>query len=283
MPAQSLPKLPLPLLIAAVIVWGLCWYFVDKEAAFKLALAYAALAWVFLYLRPQQYVTKSLLSLLLLGVLPLFVAAQSEHWGLSWSENPDTIVGVTILLMAGCMGIAVWRRNHQAATRISVAQATLFLIRTDRLYEWIGLISAVLGLALLGLLYVLLLWQNDWWYRLIAAVFLGGVSILCWLLRQKHIETYQNTQAQGGEWIEITDAGMRWQQLQHGLDTAILTQQQLTWAQIQRLDVHENTVIVEAFEPKMVLNIRHFGPFLSANNLLNTLVKLKHQARKSGL
>ena len=285
MPAQSLPKLPLPTLITAAVVWGLCWYFLDKEAAFKLALAYAAMAWVFLYLRPQQHVAKFLLGLLLLGVLPLFVVAQSEHWGLSWSENPDTTIGVTILLMAGFMGVAIWRRNHQAATRITAAQATLFLIRTDRLYELIGLTSAVLGCALLAVLYVLLQWQSDWLYRFIVAVFLGGASILCWQLRQKQIGTYQNTQAQGGEWIEITDTGIRWQQLQHDLHshTPILMQQQLTWVQIQRLDVHENTVIVEAFEPKVVLNIHHFGPFFSANNLLNTLVKLKYQARKSGL
>ena len=124
MPTPSLPKTPLPTLIAAAVVGGLCGYFLDKEAAFKLALAYAAMAWVFLYLRPHQQATKSLLGLLLLGVLPLFVVTQSEHWALNWSENPDTTIGLTMLLMAIFMGITVWRSNHQAATRITAEQAT---------------------------------------------------------------------------------------------------------------------------------------------------------------
>ena len=167
--------------------------------------------------------------------------------------------------------------------RIEASQANFFLIRTDHLYELIALTSMVFGFGLLGVLYVLLQWQTDWQYKWLVALPLGGFSLLCWHIRRKQIEHYQATQSQGGEWIEITDTGIRWQQLKNDDQGHYLEQHQLYWAQIQRFDLHRNTVIVEALEPKTLLKIHHFGLFRSKNNLLNTLVKLKYQAQKSGL
>ena len=276
--AKPLPKLPIPTLITAAVVWGLCWYFLDNNAAFKLGVVYAIVAGFFLYLRPDYPVSKTLLFLLLLCVLPLFITEQIERFGFDEYQDAEAVTGQTLLLLSVFFSVLLLRRNHQAAMRIEAAQANFFQIRTDHLYELIAFTSIVFSFALLGTMYVLLQWQTDWLNKLMAALLLGGFSMLCWHIRQKQIKHYQATQSQGGEWVEITDIGIRWQQLQNGLQDPVVVQHQLAWAQIQRLDLYKNTVIVEAFEPKTMLKIHHFGPFRSANNLLKTLVKLKYQA-----
>ena len=281
--AKPLPKLPIPVLITAAVILGLCWYFLDQDAVFKLSVVYTVLAGCCLYLRSDYPASKALLFLLLLCVLPLFVTEQIERLGLEVYQDSDAIVDLTWMVLSVFIGVYLLRRNHLTAMRIEASQANFFLIRTDHLYELIALTSMVFGFGLLGVLYVLLQWQTDWQYKWLVALPLGGFSLLCWHIRRKQIEHYQATQSQGGEWIEITDTGIRWQQLKNDDQGHYLEQHQLYWAQIQRFDLHRNTVIVEALEPKTLLKIHHFGLFRSKNNLLNTLVKLKYQAQKSGL
>lgn len=128
------------------MIWGLCWYFLDHDAAFKLSVVYAVLAGFCLYLRPDYPVSKALLLLLLLCVLPLLVAEQIERLGLDEYQDSDTIVDMTWMVLSVFIGMYLLRRNHLTAMCIEASQANFFLIRTDHLYELIALTSMIWAL-----------------------------------------------------------------------------------------------------------------------------------------
>ena len=56
--AKPLPKLPIPVLITAAVILGLCWYFLDQDAVFKLSVVYTVLAGCCLYLRSDYLLQK---------------------------------------------------------------------------------------------------------------------------------------------------------------------------------------------------------------------------------
>ena len=116
--AKPLPKLPIPVLITAAVILGLCWHFLDQDAVFKLSVVYTVLAGCCLYLRSDYPASKALLFLLLLCVLPLFVTEQIERLGLEVYQDSDAIVDLTWMVLSVFIGVYLLRRNHLTAMRI---------------------------------------------------------------------------------------------------------------------------------------------------------------------